>query len=52
MTLKAFFLLTALTLCNVSFKAQYNALWIPDTLSGVNFNIAVKDTFKQIFTGS
>lgn len=51
MTLKAFFLFTALTLCNVSFKAQYNALWIPDTLSGVNFNIAVKDTFKQIFSG-
>lgn len=51
MTLKTFFLFTALTLYSVVFKAQYNALWIPDTLSGVNFNIAVKDTFKQIFTG-
>ena len=29
-------------------KAQYNTLWIPDTLSGTNFNLAIKDTFAQI----
>ena len=36
--------------CNYLF-AQYNNLWIPDTLSGTNFNLAIKDTFKQIRTG-
>lgn len=39
----AFFMLFAQT----SF-AQYNTLWIPDTLSGTTFNLAIKDTFKQI----
>ena len=29
-------------------KAQYNTLWIPDTLSGTNFNLNIKDTFAQI----
>ena len=29
-------------------NAQYNNLWIPDTLSGTNFNLAIKDTFAQI----
>lgn len=28
--------------------AQYNTLWIPDTLSGTNFNLNIKDTFAQI----
>ncbi len=27
---------------------QYNALWIPDTLSGTTFNLNIKDTFAQI----
>lgn len=36
--------------CNNLF-AQYNNLLIPDTLSGTNFNLAIKDTFKQIRTG-
>jgi len=32
-------------------KAQsYNTLWIPDTLRGTNFNLALKDTFAQIVT--
>jgi len=32
-------------------KAQsYNALWIPDTLSGTNFNLTIKDTFAQLVT--
>ena len=29
-------------------QAQYNTLWIPDTLSGTNFNLTIKDTFAQI----
>jgi len=32
--------------------AQYNALWIPDTLSGTTFNLTMKDTFRQILTGN
>jgi FtsP/CotA-like multicopper oxidase with cupredoxin domain len=31
--------------------AQYNNLWIPDTLSGTTFNLTIKDTFSQIRTG-
>ncbi|MBK7159873.1 MAG: hypothetical protein IPH77_15385 [Ignavibacteria bacterium] len=33
-------------------NAQYNTLWIPDTLSGTNFNLATRDTFKQIIPGN
>jgi bilirubin oxidase len=29
-------------------SAQYNTLWIPDTLSGTTFNLNIKDTFRQI----
>lgn len=29
-------------------NAQYNTLFIPDTLSGTNFNLTIKDTFAQI----
>ena len=32
-------------------KAQYNTLWIPDTLSGPNFNLTLKDTLKQMIPG-
>lgn len=31
--------------------AQYNTLWIPDTLSGKTFNLTLKDTFSQILSG-
>ncbi len=31
-------------------NAQYNTMWIPDTLSGTTFNLNIKDTFKQIVT--
>ena len=30
------------------FSQSYNTLWIPDTLSGTNFNLNIKDTFAQI----
>lgn len=29
-------------------QAQFNNLWIPDTLSGTQFNLTIKDTFAQI----
>jgi len=32
--------------------AQYNTLKIPDTLSGTNFNLVIKDTFAQYKTGN
>ncbi len=30
----------------------YNNLWIPDTLSGTEFNLTIKDTLKQIKSGN
>ena len=35
---------------NVS--AQYNNLWIPDTISGTNFNLSLNDTFAQLRPGN
>ena len=32
--------------------AQNNTLKIPDTLSGTNFNLVIKDTFAQYKTGN
>ncbi|MFN0203219.1 MAG: multicopper oxidase domain-containing protein [Bacteroidia bacterium] len=37
-----------LFLFSLQVQAQYNNLWIPDTLSGTNFNLDIKDTLKQI----
>ncbi len=33
---------------NSSFAQTYNTMWIPDTLSGTNFDLSIKDTFSQI----
>lgn len=33
-------------------NAQYNDLWIPDTLSGNNFSLVLKDTFSQLLPGN
>jgi len=33
-------------------NAQYNTLWIPDTLSGTHFELTLKDTFAQFKTGN
>ena len=42
-----------LGLITLSTSAQtYNALRIPDTLSGTTFNLAMKDTFAQILPGN
>lgn len=32
--------------------AQYNPLWIPDTLSGKTFELNIRDTFRQIIPGN
>ena len=44
--------LTLLIIClfSLTLKAQYNQLWIPDTLSGKTFNLTLKDSFKQILS--
>ncbi len=33
-------------------SAQYNALWIPDTITGNTFNLTIKDTFAQLRPGN
>jgi bilirubin oxidase len=40
-----------LTICFAA-QAQYNTLWIPDTLSGTTFNLNIKDTFAQFKPGN
>ena len=45
------FLVACLLLTNLQLLAQYNTLWIPDTLSGKSFNLTIKDTFSQIVPG-
>ncbi len=47
MKIKSLFTLIALIAWKLS-NAQYNQLWIPDTLTGTNFNLTIKDTFAQI----
>ena len=37
---------------NVNLHAQYQQLRIPDTMSGTQFNLVLKDTFKQLKTGN
>jgi bilirubin oxidase len=39
------------TICFAA-SAQYNTLWIPDTLSGTTFNLNIKDTFAQFKPGN
>jgi bilirubin oxidase len=41
----------ALLACTYNTQAQYNTLWIPDTLSGTQFNLSLRDTFAQIVPG-
>lgn len=33
-------------------SAQFNNLWIPDTISGTNFNLTINDTFAQLRPGN
>ncbi len=46
--LKQLILFAVLSFSSTTIAQSYNTLWIPDTLSGTSFNLAVKDTFKQI----
>ena len=48
---KTAFLAIAMLLSGLSSQAQYNTLWIPETLSGTTFNLALRDTFAQIEIG-
>lgn len=48
---KKFLLLCLLVLLSHYSWAQYNNLFIPDTIAGGNYNLIVKDTFKQLRTG-
>ena len=45
---KFFYLFAIVSLSTKMVSAQYNNLFIPDTLSGTNFDLAIKDTFAQI----
>jgi bilirubin oxidase len=50
---KSHFLLGLLFFSIGAIQAQsYNNLWIPDTLSGTNFNLTIKDTFAQLTPGN
>jgi blue copper oxidase len=52
----AFFTVFTALVCFLAIhRAQaqtYNNLWIPDTISGTNFNLTIKDTFVQFRTGN
>jgi bilirubin oxidase len=44
-TLSFFF---TLLLSGIGYTQSYNTMWIPDTLSGPNFTLNIRDTFAQI----
>ncbi|MBN8569861.1 MAG: multicopper oxidase domain-containing protein [Ignavibacteria bacterium] len=46
------FLVILFMACSLCAKAQYNTLFIPDTLSGTTFNLTAKDTIKQMIPGN
>jgi blue copper oxidase len=48
---KDFALILIFSLAFFYSEAQYNTLLIPDTLSGTQFNLDMKDTLKQLFPG-
>ena len=52
MTLKKWILPCVATLCVLQSHAQYNQLWIPDTLSGTTFDLVIRDTFRQVAPGN
>ncbi|NBP74665.1 MAG: bilirubin oxidase, partial [Crocinitomicaceae bacterium] len=49
---KIFFLLAIIFLSGKNLSAQFNNLWIPDTISGTNFNLTLNDTFAQLRPGN
>lgn len=44
-------LLVLILSCSFHSTAQFNDLWIPDTLAGPDFNLTIKDTLAQIRPG-
>lgn len=50
--LKYFFVALLLIVAESSYGQTYNNLIIPDTLSGVNFDLAIRDTFMQFRPGN
>ncbi len=50
--MKRFLLALFALQCAPAAQAQYNNLWIPDTLSGTSFKLTMKDTFTQILPGN
>ncbi len=46
-----FIICLSAVLVNQKSRAQYNNLWIPDTLSGTQFTLVEKDTMSQILPG-
>lgn len=50
--MRRYTLAVLLLLAATGLRAQYNPLWIPDTLSGTTFNLTIRDTFTQILTGN
>ena len=50
--MKKFYTIASSLLFLITAHAQYNSLRIPDTLSGTNFNLILKDTFAQYRTGN
>ncbi len=49
--LRGLIVVISLVLTN-NVNAQYNSLWIPDTISGTNFNLTLNDTFAQLRSGN
>ena len=49
--MRKIFLILLFCAFSINTFAQYNTLWIPDTLSGTNFNLTLKDTLKQMIPG-
>jgi blue copper oxidase len=47
---KSLLICTAWLMFSFCTHAQYNPLWIPDTLAGPNFDLTIKDTLAQVVT--
>ncbi len=52
MKIKTLFLIISVYLSSNLSSQTYNNLWIPDTLSGINFSLTIKDTIKQLRPGN
>ncbi len=49
---KILLLISSVYLSSNLSSQTYNNLWIPDTLSGINFSLTIKDTIKQLRPGN